>query len=75
MSCDPRQAAELRRLDGELERALGRTMSVLTDEQWKHGSEPAVHVTLLARSYERLADHAVEIGRRVIVDTAARFDR
>jgi phosphate transport system protein len=40
--------------------------SVLMHRDWKHGVTAAVDVTLLSRFYERFADHAVEIGRRVI---------
>jgi phosphate transport system protein len=40
--------------------------SVLMDREWKHGTAAAVDVTLLSRYYERFADHAVEIARRVI---------
>ena len=36
------------------------------DRDWKHGVTAAVHVTLFGRFYERFADHAVEIGRRVL---------
>jgi len=39
---------------------------VLMDKEWEHGVAAAVDVTLLGRFYERFADHAVEIGRRVI---------
>src|SRR6516225_2194542 len=40
--------------------------SVLMDREWKHGVATAVDVTLLGRFYERFADHAVEVARRVI---------
>jgi phosphate transport system protein len=33
---------------------------------WEHGVEAAVDVTLLSRYYERFADHAVSIARRII---------
>jgi phosphate transport system protein len=36
------------------------------DHQWPHPAATAVDVTLLSRYCERFADHAVEIGRRVI---------
>ena len=36
------------------------------DREWNDGVAAAVDVTLLSRYYERFADHAVEIGRRVI---------
>ena len=41
--------------------------SVLMDHDgWKHGTSAAVDVALLSRFYERFADHAVEVGRRVV---------
>ncbi|MET8783955.1 phosphate signaling complex protein PhoU [Streptomyces sp. NPDC004589] len=38
----------------------------LMDDQWQHGVETAVDVTLVGRYYERFADHAVSVARRVI---------
>jgi phosphate transport system protein len=38
----------------------------LMDERWKHGIETAVDVTLLGRYYERYADHAVAVAKRVV---------
>jgi phosphate transport system protein len=35
------------------------------DESWPHGTENAIDMTLLGRYYERCADHAVSVGRRV----------
>ena len=40
-------------------------IGVLTNNTWKHGVEAAVDVTLLGRYYERFADHAVSVSRRV----------
>ena len=41
--------------------------TVLMDhDEWKHGVPAAVDVALLGRFYERFADHAVEIGRRIV---------
>ena len=39
------------------------------DRQWTHGVPAAVDVALLGRFYERFADHAVEVGRRVVFQT------
>ena len=39
---------------------------LLMDREWGHGVATAVDVTLLGRFYERFADHAVEVARRVI---------
>ena len=45
----------------------GSCSSVLMDHDgWQHGVTAAVDVALLGRFYERFADHAVEIGRRVV---------
>jgi len=41
-------------------------LSVLLDPHWEHGVPAAVDVALLGRFYERFADHAVEVGRRVV---------
>lgn len=37
----------------------------LLDDSWSHGIEAAIDMTLLGRYYERCADHAVSIARRV----------
>jgi phosphate transport system protein len=43
------------------------------DREWKHGVAAAVDVTLLGRFYERFADHAVEVARRVIFQATGKF--
>ncbi|MFT3716031.1 MAG: phosphate signaling complex protein PhoU [Gordonia sp. (in: high G+C Gram-positive bacteria)] len=40
--------------------------TVMMDRDWQHGVAAAVDVTLLGRYYERFADHAVSIARRVV---------
>lgn len=47
-------------------RVAPRLFQHLLDERWKHGVETAVDVTLVGRYYERFADHAVSVGRRVV---------
>ncbi|TYP89605.1 phosphate signaling complex protein PhoU [Blastococcus xanthinilyticus] len=37
----------------------------LLSEDWPHGVETAIDITLLGRYYERFADHAVSVARRV----------
>ena len=41
----------------------------------KHGVRAAVDVALLGRCYERVADHAVEVGRRAVLCSPARCPR
>ena len=77
-SVDPRKAAQLRHDDDAMDDLHRQLFTLLIDRQWKHGVAAAVDVTLLGRYYERFADHAVEIGRRVIFQatgtTKPRFD-
>lgn len=46
--------------------ALHRELFQRLSEDWPYGVESAVDVTLLGRYFERYADHAVAVGRRVI---------
>jgi phosphate transport system protein len=66
LSGDPRKAAQLRHDDDAMDDLHRELFTVLLDRGWKHGIAAAVDVTLLGRYYERFADHAVEIGCRVI---------
>lgn len=63
---DPERAARLREEDEAMDDLHRHLFTVLMDREWKHGVAAAVDVTLLGRFYERFADHAVEVGRRVI---------
>lgn len=40
--------------------------TVIMDRDWPHGVATAVDVTLLGRFYERFADHAVSVARRMV---------
>lgn len=66
LSRDPEQAARISRDDDAMDDLHKHLFTVLMDKEWKHGVAAAVDVTLLGRFYERFADHAVEIGRRVV---------
>jgi len=65
-SRDPTRAARLAVEDESMDDLHRHLFTVLMDREWKHGVASAVDVTLLGRFYERFADHAVEVGRRVI---------
>jgi phosphate transport system protein len=52
------RAVELDRDDDEMDGLHRRMFEVLMAEDWPHGVAAAVDVTLLARWYERFADHA-----------------
>jgi len=68
LSRDPKQAAQISRKDDAMDQLHKQLFSVLMDKEWKHGVAAAVDITLLGRFYERFADHAVEIGRRVVFE-------
>ncbi|MGK8487519.1 MULTISPECIES: phosphate signaling complex protein PhoU [Nocardia] len=63
---DPERAAQLNEDDEAMDDLHRHLFTLLMDRDWKYGVAAAVDVTLLGRYYERFADHAVEIGRRVI---------
>ncbi|WP_405179463.1 phosphate signaling complex protein PhoU [Nocardia sp. NBC_01377] len=63
---DPERAAQLNTDDEAMDDLHRHLFTLLMDRDWKYGVAAAVDVTLLGRYYERFADHAVEIGRRVI---------
>ncbi|WP_328390554.1 phosphate signaling complex protein PhoU [Nocardia sp. NBC_00416] len=63
---DPERAAQLNQDDEAMDDLHRHLFTLLMDREWKYGVAAAVDITLLGRYYERFADHAVEIGRRVI---------
>jgi phosphate transport system protein len=63
---DLAMAAELEGDDDAMDDLHRHMFTVLMDRHWSHGVGPAVDITLLARFYERYADHAVNAGRHVI---------
>lgn len=65
-SRDPEQASQISRDDEPMDELHQHLFTLLKEKDWAHGVATAVDVTLLGRFYERFADHAVEIGRRVI---------
>ena len=68
VSRNSQQAAEISREDDAMDQLHQQLFNVLMDTDWKHGVAAAVDITLLGRFYERFADHAVEIGRRVVFE-------
>lgn len=58
-------ALELERDDDEMDKLHRQLFTTLMDPSWKHGIELAIDTTLLGRYYERCADHAVSVGRRI----------
>ena len=63
---DVEGARELEEADEEMDQLRRSAFRVTLDESWSHGVEPAVDMALLGRYYERIADHAVSLARRVV---------
>ncbi len=64
-SRDIEKALEVESDDDEMD-ALHRKLFInLLDDSWAHGTETAIDITLIGRYYERYADHAVSVARRV----------
>jgi len=68
VSGDHDKAARLRDEDDAVDAEHRRLFTLLIDHKWQDGVCSAVDVALLGRYYERFADHAVEIGRRVVFE-------
>jgi phosphate transport system protein len=62
---DLQAAIELETDDDEMDKLHRALFVALLDDSWSHGIEAAIDMTLLGRYYERCADHAVSIARRV----------
>ncbi|MER5917927.1 phosphate signaling complex protein PhoU [Streptomyces sp. NPDC001982] len=59
-------ALQLERDDDRMDELHRMIFHRLMDDRWQHGVETAVDVTLVGRYYERFADHAVSVARRVV---------
>ena len=66
-------AQELRARDEEMDELRRTQFRVLLSENWSYGVEAAVDVALLGRYYERIADHAASMARRVIYVVTGEF--
>ncbi len=63
---DLTMAAELERDDDVMDELHRTLFTFLLDDRWEGGVEAAIDVTLAGRYYERFADHAVSVARRVV---------
>jgi phosphate transport system protein len=63
---DVEAAIELEAEDDVMDQLHKSMFRELLSEEWPHGIEAAIDVTLLGRYYERFADHAVSVARRVV---------
>ena len=63
---DVELAAQLERDDDVMDDLHKALFTALLADTWEHGIEAAIDITLAGRYYERFADHAVSVARRVV---------
>jgi len=66
-------AAELVRDDDTMDELHRKLFTAMLAASWQYGTEAAIDVTLAGRYYERLADHAVAVARRVVYLVTGEF--
>ena len=70
---DLTRAGQLEADDDAMDDLHRHLFTVLTDPSWDHGVAAAVDITLIGRFYERYADHAVALARRVVYIVTGRM--
>jgi phosphate transport system protein len=63
---DVQAAGELEADDDLMDDLHRQLFGELLSKDWPYGTESAIDLTLLGRYYERFADHAVSVARRVV---------
>jgi phosphate transport system protein len=70
---DVEKARSLEEADDEMDDLHRDLFAVIMDNEWPHGVASAVDATLLGRFYERYADHAVSVAKRVVFVVTGRM--
>jgi len=70
---DTEMALEVERDDDAMDKLHRQLIGSIVDATWTHGVESAIDLTLLGRYYERFADHAVSVSRRVYFLVTGKF--
>ena len=74
-SRDIETALEVEKDDDEMDKLHRKLFTTLLDDKWAHGTETAIDITLIGRYYERYADHAVSVARRVYFLVTGKFSK
>jgi phosphate transport system protein len=70
---DTEMALEVEGDDDAMDKLHRQLIGSILDSTWTHGVESAIDLTLLGRYYERFADHAVSVSRRVYFLVTGKF--
>jgi len=73
-SKDIDKALEVEKDDDEMDLLHRKLFLVLLDPSWPHGIETAIDMTLIGRYYERYADHAVSVSRRIHFQVTGKYN-
>ncbi|WP_104479418.1 phosphate signaling complex protein PhoU [Actinokineospora auranticolor] len=72
-SQDVAAARAIEDADDEMDDLHRHLFTLIMNKEWEHGVASAVDVTLLGRFYERYADHAVSVAKRVVFVVTGRM--
>ena len=72
-SKDIDKALEVEKDDDEMDLLHRKLFTVLLNPSWPHGIETAIDMTLIGRYYERYADHAVSVSRRIHFQVTGKY--
>ncbi|WP_024875617.1 phosphate signaling complex protein PhoU [Saccharomonospora piscinae] len=70
---DVEAARSMEEDDDQVDDIHRHLFSVIMAKDWEHGVPTAVDITLLGRFYERYADHAVSVARRMVFVVTGRM--
>ena len=70
---DLERASQLEGDDDAMDDLHRHLFTMLLSPTWPHGVGPAVDITLISRFYERYADHAVAVARRIVYVVTGRM--
>lgn len=59
--------------DDSMDALHRKLFTLVLSPNWNHGTEAAIDLTLIGRYYERYADHAVAVARRVVFIVTGRM--
>jgi len=73
-SKDIDKALEVEKDDDEMDLLHRKLFTALLEPSWPHGIETAIDMTLIGRYYERYADHAVSVSRRIHFQVTGKYN-
>lgn len=75
-SLDVEQALRMETDDDRMDELQRELMAKLLADDWAHSVETAIELAMVARFYERFADHSVSVARRIVHQaTGQRMER